>query len=134
MMTASETTTTAATTERGQRGVSRVLAKLDSSIEAGNYYEAHQMYRTLYFRYTAQKKYDDSLDLLYKGSMKLIAKQQEASAADLGLLILDTLEKRGPCKDGDLWIERLGNLITRLNSTTVERDTLIVSEIAKCRQ
>lgn len=120
-MTASETTTT---TERG-RGVGRVLAKLDSSIEAGNYYEAHQMYRTLYFRYTAQRKYDECLDLLFKGTMKLIAKQQEASAADLGLLILDTLEKRGPCKDADLWIERVGNLITRLSSTTVERDTLI---------
>ncbi|XP_065372035.1 Golgi to ER traffic protein 4 homolog [Calliphora vicina] len=123
MMTASETASSG--TERGQRGVSRVLAKLDSSIEAGNYYEAHQMYRTLYFRYTAQRKYDDCLELLYKGSMKLIAKQQETSAADLGLLILDTLEKRGNCKDGDLWIERIGNLITRLSPTTVERDTII---------
>lgn len=125
MMTASETTTS--NTERGQRGVSRVLGKLDSSIEAGNYYEAHQMYRTLYFRYTAQQKYDDCLELLYKGSMKLISKQQETSAADLGLLILDTLEKRGSCKDGDVWIERIGNLITRLSSTTVERETIIVS-------
>ena len=35
----------------GVRGVGRVLAKLQRSIEAGNYYEAHQMYKTLYFRY-----------------------------------------------------------------------------------
>ena len=34
----------------GVRGVGRVLAKLQRSIEAGNYYEAHQMYKTLYFR------------------------------------------------------------------------------------
>lgn len=35
---------------RGERGVSRVLEKLEASVNAGQYYEAHQMYRTLYFR------------------------------------------------------------------------------------
>ncbi|XP_075147975.1 Golgi to ER traffic protein 4 homolog [Haematobia irritans] len=124
MMTAPDKAATAST-ERGQRGVSRVLAKLDSSLESGNYYEAHQMYRTLYFRYTAQRKFDECLELLYNGSLKLISKQESTSAADLGLLILDTLEKRGNCKDGDLWIERIGNIITCLNSGCVERDTLI---------
>lgn len=34
-------------------GVRRVLAKCKASIEAGNFYEAHQMYRTLYFRYVS---------------------------------------------------------------------------------
>lgn len=127
MMTASETATNAAPSERGQRGVSRVLAKLDSSIESGNYYEAHQMYRTLYFRYTAQQKFDECLELLYKGALKLISKQQETSGADLGLLLLDTLEKRGNSKkDGDLWVERIGNIITCLNAGCVERETLIV--------
>lgn len=32
------------------KGVSRVLSKLKCSVEEGRYYEAHQMYRTLYFR------------------------------------------------------------------------------------
>lgn len=36
---------------RGDRGVSRVLDKLEASVNSGHYYEAHQMYRTLYFRY-----------------------------------------------------------------------------------
>ncbi len=36
-------------------GVERVLAKLHASVEQGNYYEAHQMYRTLYFRYRIDK-------------------------------------------------------------------------------
>ena len=31
-------------------GVERVLAKLRASVDKGEYYEAHQMYRTLYFR------------------------------------------------------------------------------------
>ena len=32
------------------RGIKKVLSKLENSINNGNYYEAHQMYRTLYFR------------------------------------------------------------------------------------
>ena len=35
---------------RGAAGASRVLAKLNASLENGNFYEAHQMYRTLYYR------------------------------------------------------------------------------------
>lgn len=35
---------------RYNQGVSRVLEKLKTSLNSGNYYEAHQMYRTLYFR------------------------------------------------------------------------------------
>lgn len=34
-----------------KRGVTRVLEKLEVSVNSGQYYEAHQMYRTLYFRY-----------------------------------------------------------------------------------
>ena len=31
-------------------GVNRVRAKLKLALEAGNWYEAHQLYRTIYFR------------------------------------------------------------------------------------
>lgn len=113
-----------------QRGVSRVLAKLSHSLAEGEFYEAHMMYRTLYFRYTAQKRYQDCLDLLYDGAQKLIENQQKSSAADLCLLLLDTLEKRGnlPDDSNDLqWISRLGTLIGGLSATTVERETVIVS-------
>jgi len=38
-------------------GVQRVLSKLESSVNAGNYYEAHQMYRTLYFRLVKRRRW-----------------------------------------------------------------------------
>lgn len=117
------------TSATSQRGVSRVLAKLSHSLAEGEFYEAHMMYRTLYFRYTAQKRYQDCLDLLFDGAQKLIEKEQESSAADLCLLLIDTLEKRGSLAD-DLtdfqWVSRIGALIGGLSSTTVERDTVIV--------
>lgn len=35
---------------RRSAGVERVLTKLGAAVSAGNFYEAHQLYRTLYFR------------------------------------------------------------------------------------
>ena len=34
----------------GVAGAGRVKAKLGAAMTAGNYYEAHQMYRTLFYR------------------------------------------------------------------------------------
>ena len=35
---------------RGAAGVSRLLTKLKISLDTENFYEAHQIYRTIYFR------------------------------------------------------------------------------------
>lgn len=37
------------------RGVTRVLEKIDNSIKNGDYYEAHQLYKMLYFRWVTRK-------------------------------------------------------------------------------
>lgn len=39
---------------RNRGGVQRVEGKLRASVEKGDYYEAHQMYRTLFFRYGSE--------------------------------------------------------------------------------
>lgn len=113
----------------GIRGVARVLAKLETSIESGNYYEAHQMYRTLYFRYLSQKKYDELLDLLYKGSMTLLTHEQHTSGADLGLLIVDTLEKGKIVDDAEKWMQKIALLLSKIQPDVVERETLLVNKV-----
>ncbi|XP_031637571.1 Golgi to ER traffic protein 4 homolog [Contarinia nasturtii] len=110
------------------RGVSRVLDKLEESVRSGRYYEAHQKYRTLYFRYLSQKRFDECLELLYDGAQKLLENDQYSSGADLGLLVVDTLEKT-TIDDIELWIHRLGNLLAKIPSNLVERETLLVSKI-----
>lgn len=40
---------------RNRGGVQRVEGKLRASVERGDYYEAHQMYRTLFFRWDWEK-------------------------------------------------------------------------------
>lgn len=114
----------------GGRGVSRVLGKLENSIQEGNYYEAHQMYRTLYFRYSGQNKLDDCLALLYSGSKLFLEKEQYSSGADLILLLLTTLGKRNNSEKEDIdeWVEKLGNLIGKMKPTVVERQDIIVSD------
>lgn len=110
----------------GARGVARVLAKLESSVESGNYYEAHQMYRTLYFRYLTQKKYEELLELLYKGSLTLLNHEQYTSGADLGLLIVDTLEKGKITDDAEKWMQKIAVLLSKIPPNVVERETLLV--------
>lgn len=41
---------------RNRGGVQRVEGKLRASVEKGDYYEAHQMYRTLFFRYGSARR------------------------------------------------------------------------------
>lgn len=108
------------------RGVSRVLAKLEESIQLGNFYEAHQKYRTLYFRYLSQQRYDDCLQLLFNGSLKLLENEQFSSGADLGLLVVETLEKT-TVTDTDLWIHRMGLILSKIPANLVERETLLVN-------
>lgn len=79
---------------RQNRGVARVLAKLNTSLSKGNFYEAHQMYRTLYFRYVGQQKFAQVEDLLYEGAVQLFNHKQTASGADLAKLYVQVLEKR----------------------------------------
>lgn len=111
---------------KSYRGVTRVLAKLEESVQAGKYYEAHQKYRTLYFRYLSQKRFDECLELLYTGAQTFLDKEEFSSGADLGSLVVDTLEKT-TVTDNELWMQRLGELIAKIKPTTIERDALLVS-------
>ena len=81
------------TRSQGSRGVARVLSKLNTSLENGNYYEAHQMYRTLYYRYSAQSKWTELETMLYDGAVTLFSHDQGGSGADLAKLYLEILEK-----------------------------------------
>uniref|UniRef100_A0A0P4WP96 Golgi to ER traffic protein 4 homolog n=1 Tax=Scylla olivacea TaxID=85551 RepID=A0A0P4WP96_SCYOL len=110
------------------KGIPRVLAKLKASVEEGRYYEAHQMYRTLYFRYCSQQKYAEVLDLLYDGASLLLRHEQQTSGADLALLMLEVLEKSktDPTEEN---ITRIASLFSLLNHGTPERHQYLVRAV-----
>lgn len=40
-------------------------------MEAEEFYEAHQIYRTIYYRLNSQQKFDELLPLLYLGALEM---------------------------------------------------------------
>lgn len=91
---------------------------------------AHQMFRTIYFRYSKQERFLELSDLLLDGAEKLLGEQQFQSGSDLTLLLIEILTK---CKFGDRdfekWIVRVAGLIDKIESNVVERETIIVRAV-----
>ena len=69
----------------------RIVGKLDKLILEENYYEAHQLYRTIYYRYLNAKRYTELEELFLKGSLIFLEKGQANSGADLASLYVDSV-------------------------------------------
>ncbi|XP_046361245.1 Golgi to ER traffic protein 4 homolog [Haliotis rufescens] len=110
------------------RGVERVLAKCQACVDAGNFYEAHQMYRTLYFRYAAGQKYAEASDLLYKGSLTLLKHNQYSSGADLALLLVNVLNSSKQEVSG-VTMDRVVTLFQQMDPNCPERHNFLTSAI-----
>lgn len=67
----------------------KTLARLNKRIQDGDYYEAHQLYRTIFARHLKTEQYQQAIDIAYQGGVTLNQHQQHSSASDMGLLLLD---------------------------------------------
>lgn len=73
--------------------LSNRFKKLEICLKDGNYYEAHQIYRTIYYRLEREKQFKDIYNILLDGSLKLFEKNEHNSGADLALLLVETMGK-----------------------------------------
>ncbi|KAA8581189.1 hypothetical protein FQN60_002770 [Etheostoma spectabile] len=105
---------------RNRGGVQRVEGKLRASVEKGDYYEAHQMYRTLFFRYMSQAKHAEARELMYNGALLFFSYNQQNSAADLSMLVLEVFEKSETKVDDEV-LECLAKLFSRMDPNSPER-------------
>ncbi|KAH0631960.1 hypothetical protein JD844_019904 [Phrynosoma platyrhinos] len=105
---------------RNRGGVQRVEGKLRASVEKGDYYEAHQMYRTLFFRYMSQGKHVEARELMYSGALLFFSHNQQNSAADLSMLVLESLEK-SDAKVTDELLENLAKIFSLMDPNSPER-------------
>lgn len=71
----------------------RLIAKLSDRLEKGDFYEAHQIYRTIYYRLAREGKFDEAYNLLCDGAIKLLERGQHNSGADLANLLVDMMNK-----------------------------------------
>jgi len=108
----------------GGAGTERVMSKLKKSIENENYYEAHQMYRTLYFRYVGQRKYEELEVMLYDGAILLFSHNQVESGLDLAKLYIDTL-KEGDFKPEDSKFIKICRLYDEIPTDNVDRASFL---------
>lgn len=69
----------------------RLLTKLHKTLESEDYYESHQIYRTLYFRLLRERKHFQLSELLFDGSIRLLTLRQHNSGADLATLYIQLL-------------------------------------------
>eukprot|EP00891_Asterochloris_glomerata_P009823 jgi/Astpho2/9823/fgenesh1_pg.00149_%23_71_t len=70
-------------------GTQKVLNKLQRSLEAGSYYDAQQAFKSVYYRYRAQKKLIDSYKLCEEGAKLQLQKGQLNCGVELALLLLE---------------------------------------------
>jgi len=73
--------------------IDNVLKRLEASVKEGKYYDAQQMYKTLYHRYSGQQKYQDVKNLLISGAYTMLQYGQYNQGSELGLLLLETYNK-----------------------------------------
>ncbi|XGW11662.1 hypothetical protein V3C99_012833 [Haemonchus contortus] len=92
---------------------SRLEKKAQDCIDRGEFYEAHQVYRTLYFRKTQQEQYDELLQILCNGSKKLGDVKEALSALDLAELYAETLLK-SKSEPSEKIFEQLSSLLMQL--------------------
>ncbi|BBM98369.1 golgi to ER traffic protein 4 [Marchantia polymorpha subsp. ruderalis] len=71
----------------------KTLQRLEKSVEAGNYYEAQQTYKTVYARYMAGRKYDEAMELLQAGASVQLKHGQVTCGAELAVLLIETFGK-----------------------------------------
>jgi len=66
-----------------------ILLKLENKVNEGDYYEAQQMYKTLYFRYVNVQRHDEAINLLTNGACTMLRHQHFNEGTELALLLIN---------------------------------------------
>jgi len=70
-----------------ERGSARLLTKLNEAMSRSKFYEAHQLMRTINFRYTSAKKFSELESLLIKTAIALLDTEQYESGSDVAIML-----------------------------------------------
>lgn len=82
-----------------------ITQRLQNTVAEGNFYEAQQIYKTLYFRYCTSKKLHEARELLISGALTMLQHKQTTCATELSRMLLNLYnEEHTKCTQ-----ESLGN-------------------------
>lgn len=85
----------------------KVTAQLDEYLRDSKFYEAQQLYQSIYFRLATRKKYEEGAAILVDGALKLIQYGQLPGAAHLTNQLLECYRKAGFSADA----QRIGEVL-----------------------
>jgi hypothetical protein len=71
----------------------KLLIKLKQNTAEDNYYETHQLYKTIHFRCINNGLVDESIELIYNGIVYFAKKKQLHCIFDLAKVFVETLKK-----------------------------------------
>ncbi|KAI1301874.1 Golgi to ER traffic protein 4 -like protein [Halotydeus destructor] len=118
---------------RGAQGSERILVKLRNMISNAEYYEAHQLYRTLVFRYTNSKKFNELRQLLFEGASLFFEKEQFNSAADMSGLYLNAVSSDPDITEETAELssiyQKIGELFSKIPDKTPERMHFVLTAL-----
>lgn len=86
------------------RGADRIVNKLRVMRENKQFYEAHQNYRTIYFRYQSANRFEELRQLLLEGSNWFLDMNEYNSGADLACLYINSLSNDPGIAKGKIFL------------------------------
>lgn len=114
----------------------RLLNKLHKSLENKDYYESHQIYRTLYYRLLRDKRHTQLSELLLDGALRLLKSGQHNSGADLASLYLQLLIETNnktanekPIVDTSRLLTNIRELFELIPAKSPERLTFVTNAV-----
>eukprot|EP00127_Corallochytrium_limacisporum_P001915 Clim_evm70s88 gene=Clim_evmTU70s88 len=106
----------------------KTLKKAQTKLDNEEFYEAHQVYRTVYHRYKAAGSFKEAIELGYRGALALLEVEQWTSGGDLALLVTEGYQNLGLPVDDEMK-NRLLSLFKASKKDTVERRRLFHQSI-----
>lgn len=73
-------------------------------------------------RYVSQQRYNEAVDLLKDGAVSLLRANQISSGADLGLLLINTLDKAG-APTSEKYIGKTASLLALTDISSLENNS-----------
>ncbi|KAF6769351.1 hypothetical protein AHF37_10500 [Paragonimus kellicotti] len=95
--------------------LSKLQQRLQTAVEERRFYEAHQIYKTVYFRCITQRNYSEALKYLYSGADFLLTHKQWESGIELACLMLEVYTK-SKMSLNEVHLNQLCELLKKMHS------------------
>jgi len=106
-------------TEMSRSSTARIEQRVRKKIEDGEFYEAHQMYRTIFSRQKQNKFLSNALRIAFEGACQLFDVKENGSAGDLCLLYCSGLDEIAEGEEYEKLCSKIHEQVQKLHYYTL---------------